>query len=231
MSRAMGIGVLGLFGIATIGASAAIPEPDAVLYGPALVDGVAVQQRSAVILVTRLSSGQEIGRFDFGDCNADGVRDACELSCQNAGCSGVSGCGTARDTDPADGLLDDCAGNLYVLKARTESTPDGLAPSGNAAVLNPANPTSVDIFMAVAGGAEKFVRNLRVDERGKIRNLALSILDRFAFRDFQRCQSGPGDTSPGTGCADQFFDAADYDEDGDADLSDFALIQNRFVGN
>ncbi len=209
--------------------SAAIPEPDAVLYGPAFVNGVAVQQRSSVVLVTRLPGGQEIGRFDFGDCNADGVRDACELSCAAPGCSGVAGCGTARDTSPADGLLDDCAGHLYVLKTRVESTPDGLAPSGNAAVLNPVNPSSVNIFMAVAGGAEKFVRSQRIDERGKIRNLALSILNRFAFRDFQRCQSGPEDSIPGGGCAGEFFYAADYDEDGDVDLRDYAFIQNHFV--
>ncbi len=208
---------------------AAIPEPDAVLYGSALVNGVAVQQRSAVLLVTRLAGGQEIGRFDFGDCNADGVRDACELSCAAPGCSGVAGCGTARDTSPADGLLDDCAGHLYVLKSRIESTPDGLSPSGSAAVLNLANPASVNIFMAVAGGAEKFVRSLVIDERGKIRNLAMSILNRFAFRDFHRCRSGPDGESPGGVCSPEFFAAADYDEDGDADLSDFAFIQNNFV--
>lgn len=229
MSRKTRIGMIGICGMTSSWIAAAIPEPDAVLYGPALVSGVAVQQRSAVVLVTRLPSGQEIGRFDFGDCNADGVRDACELSCAAPGCSGVSGCGSARDTSPADGLLDDCAGNLYVLKARTESTPDGLAPSGNAAVLNPSNPAVVGVFMAVAGGPEKFVRSLRIDERGKIRNIALSILNRFAFRDFQRCQSGPGDTSPGVGCGDEFFDTADYDEDGDADLRDYAFIQNHFV--
>lgn len=208
---------------------AAIPEPDAVLYGPALVNGVAVQLRSAVVLVTRLPSGQEIGRFDFGDCNADGVRDACELSCAATGCSGISGCGSARDTSPADGLLDDCAGHLYVLKARVESTPDGIEPSGTAALLNPSNPTVVDIFMAIAGGEEKFVRELRIDERGKISNIALSILDRFAFRDFRRCQTGPDDSTPDATCGPEFFVAADYDEDGDADLRDFAFIQNHFV--
>ncbi len=230
MIRTMALEIIGICALSSIEILAAIPEPDAVLYGPALVSGVQVQQRSAVVLVTRLPGGTEIGRFDFGDCNADGVRDACELSCSAPGCSGVVGCGTARDTSPADGLLDDCPGNLYVLKSRIESTPDGLLPSGNAAVLNAANPSSVNIFMAVAGGAEKFVRSLRIDERGKIRNLALSILDRFALRDFCRCQNGPGTTTPAAGCGDQFFNAADYDEDGDADLGDFAFMQNHFVG-
>jgi hypothetical protein len=210
-------------------ATAAIPEPDAVLYGPALVNGVPAQQRSAVVLISRLPSGREIGRFDFGDCNADGVRDACELSCSAPGCAGVTGCGTARDASPADGLLDDCPGNLYVLKTRVESTPDGLAPTGNAAVLNTANPTSVNIFMAVAGLSEKFVRSLRIDERGKIRNVVLSILDLRAFRDFQRCQSGPGNASIPVGCSGESATAADYNEDGGVDLRDFAFIQNQIV--
>lgn len=231
MIRAISTWIVGMLGISAVVVAAGIPEPDAVLYGPALVNGVAVQQRSSVVLVSRLASGQEIGRFDFGDCNADGVRDACELSCTAPGCSGVTGCGTARDTTPADGLLDDCAGHLYVLKTRIESTPDGLAPSGNAAVLNPANPSAVDIFMAVSGGTQKFVRSLRINQRGKIRNIALSILNHFALRDFQRCQGGPAAPPPGGACGVEFFIAADYDEDGDADLHDFAFIQNHFVAN
>lgn len=206
-----------------------IPEPDGVLYGTAIVNGVPARQQDPVVLVARLESGQEVGRFDFADCNADGVRDTCELSCAAAGCLGVSGCGTARDTSPADGLLDDCPGNLYALKVRCESTPDGIEPSGSAAVLNPADPKTVRVFMAVAGAPEKFVRNLLIDARGKIRNIALSILNRFAYRDFQRCQSGPGGASPGGACAPEFFTAADYDEDGDADLRDYAFIQNNFV--
>ncbi len=230
MSRS-GNFVLAIIGLGVGWATAAIPEPDAVLFGPALVSGVQVQQRSAVVLVTRLPSGREIGRFDFGDCNADGVRDVCELSCTAPGCSGVAGCGTARDTSPADGLLDDCADSLYVLKTRIESTPDGISPSGNAAVLNVANPTSVNVFMSVAGGAEKFVRSLRIDERGKIRNLVMSILDRFAFREFQKCLDGPGNSSHAAACPSESSTAADYDEDRDVDLRDFAFIQNHFVAN
>lgn len=230
MSRVLGIWVVGILATASGWARAGIPEPDAVLYGPALVSGVAVQQRSAVVLITRLASGQEIGRFDFGDCNADGVRDVCQLSCAAPGCSGVSGCGSARDTSPADGLLDDCAGNLYVLRARIESTPDGLEATGNAAVLNPSDPTVVNIFMAIAAGPEKFVRQLRVDERGKIRNVALSILNLFAYQDFGRCQTGPDGTLSAGACGLEFFAAADYDEDADVDLRDFAFVQNHFAG-
>ena len=72
MSRTIAVGIISFCWMSSNGAFAAIPEPDAVLYGPALVNGVAAQQRSSVVLVTRLPGGQEIGRFDFGDCNADG---------------------------------------------------------------------------------------------------------------------------------------------------------------
>ncbi len=219
-----------VFGLAATGLFGAIPEPDAVLYGTAIVNGAAVGQQAAVVLVARLSSGQEIGRYDFADCNADGVLDKCELSCSAPGCSGVPGCGTARDTSPADGSLDDCPGNLYALKVKCESTPPGLTATGLAAVLNPASPTVVKIFMAAAGGPEKLARHLRISERGKIRQIALSALDLFAFRDLAACMGGPGGTSPGGACTAVRFSAADTDDDGDADLRDFELVQNNFVG-
>ncbi len=209
---------------------AGIPEPDAVLYGTASVNGAPVQQQHPVVLVAVLDTGQEIGRYDFADCNADGVRDACELSCATQGCSGVSGCGTARDTAPPIGQLDDCPGNLYALKVRTESTPDGVAPSGNAVVLDFANPRTVRILMQQGTNPAQFVRNLLINERGKIRQLALSVLNRFAFRDYAKCQRGPAVTTPGGSCSAELFAGADYDEDGDVDLRDYAFVQNHFVG-
>jgi hypothetical protein len=208
---------------------AGIPEPDAVLYGTASVNGVPARQQDPVVLVARLETGQEIGRYDFADCNADGVRDLCERSCSNPGCTGVAGCGTARDTSPADGLLDDCPGNLYALRVRNESTPDGVAPSGHAAVLNPSNPTSVRILMRINSGPERFVRNLLISERGKIRQIALSVLNLFAYRGLSQCLSGPIGASPGGSCDPGLFNAADYDEDGDVDLHDYAFIQNHVV--
>lgn len=219
-----------VFSLTSVWTLAAIPEPDAVLYGTALVAGVPQQQQSSVLLVARIASGQEIGRYDFADCNADGVVDKCELSCAAPGCAGVSGCGTARDTSPADGLLDDCPGNLYALRVKCESTPAGLTATGLAAVVNPVSPTVVKIFMATAGGPEKLVRHLAISERGKIRQIALSVLNLFAFRDVASCMNGPGGASPGGTCTAERFHAADYDEDGDADLHDFAFVQNHFVG-
>lgn len=207
-----------------------IPEPDAILYGTAFIAGVPAVQQGAVLLVARLDTGQEIGRFEFADCNADGVLDKCELSCPAPGCSGVTGCGTARDTAPADGLLDDCPGNLYALRVKCESTPPGITPTGLAAVLNPASPTVVKIFMASAGGPEKLVRHLVISERGKIRQIALSVLNLFAHRDIAACMGGPGGASPGGTCTAERFNAADYDEDGDADLRDYAFMQRNFVG-
>lgn len=231
MSRVLNTWVVSIFGLASSWAWAGIPEPDAVLYGTASVNGVPARQQDAVVLVARLASGQETGRFNFADCNANGVRDVCELSCQSPGCTGVPGCGTARDTSPADGLLDDCPGNLYALKVRCESTPDGEAPSGQAAVLNPSNPTTVRILMQSDGGPEKFVRNFLISERGKIRRIALSVLNLFAFRDFAACRNGPGGIAPGGLCTSELFSASDLDEDSDVDLRDYAFLQNMFAGH
>jgi len=227
----VGAVIIGVNCLASNSASAAgIPEPDVVLYGNANVHGLAAHQQDSVKLVARLVSGHEIGRFDFADCNADGVLDSCELSCQNPGCIGVTGCGTARDASPQDGLLDDCPGNLYALKVRCESTPDGVSASSNAAVLNPSNPTVVHIFMQVGADPEKFVRDLVISERGKIRRIALSILDLFAFTSFDTCRSGPVGNPPGGSCSAELFAASDYDEDGDVDLRDYAFIQLHFAG-
>jgi hypothetical protein len=208
---------------------AGIPEPDAILYGAVSLNGVPVQQRDAVVLRARLAGGQEIGRFDFGDCNADGVADRCELSCANSGCTGVAGCGTARDTSPADGLLDDCPGHQYALKVRCESTPTGIAPSGTAAILNPASPTVVRILMQRASGPEMHIRNLIISERGKIRQIALSLLNLLAYKDLAACSGGPNAASPGGSCTAAKFISADYEDDGDADLRDYAFLQNQFV--
>jgi len=231
MSRTLGTWIVGTLGIAAGLVWAGIPEPDAILYGAANVNGVAARQQDDVLIVARLANGQEVGRYNFADCNADGVRDNCERSCSNSGCSGVTGCGTARDTNPADGLLDDCPGNQYVLKIRNESLPPGLTPLTNAAPLNPANPTAVRIFIRQANQAERFVRDFLVSERGKIRNLALAALDVLAHAVFADCLSGPARPSQGGSCTSDEFTAADYDEDGDVDLRDFAFVQNRFVQN
>ena len=210
-------------------ASAGIPEPDVIIFGGVTLSAIPVQQRDAVVVRARLAGGPEIGRYDFGDCNADGVRDACELSCANPGCTGVAGCGTARDTSPADGLLDNCPGHLYVLKIRCESTPNGVPPSGNAAVLNPSNPTIVHISAQMGNGPEMYIRDLLISERGRIQEIALSILNLFTLNKIAACCSGPDGVPPGGSCDAAQFVAVDYDDDGDVDLADYAFLQNQFV--
>lgn len=229
MMRTIGVVAAGVVVWCSSAAWAGIPEPDAILYGTVLVQGAPVVQQSDVVIVARLDSGQEIGRYNFADCNADGVRDTCELSCQAPGCLGVPGCGTAVDTNPADGLLDDCPGNLFALKIRCESAPDGVAASGEAAVLDPANPTSVHILLQANGGPEKFARDLQITDRGIIRQITLSELNLAAFSTFGACDGGPSADSPGGVCSDVLFATADYDGDGDVDLRDYAFIQSHLV--
>lgn len=229
MLRTMGAVVTGVVVCCSSAASAGIPEPDAILYGTALVNGAPVAQQNDVVIVARLDSGQEIGRYNFADCNADGVRDACELSCQAPGCLGIPGCGTATDINPVDGLLDDCPGNLYALKIRCESTPDGVTPSGQAAILDPTHPTSVHILLQTNGEPEKFARDLQITDRGIIRQVTLSELNLAMFGSFASCIGGPSDPLPGGTCSDLLFATADYDGDGDVDLRDYAVVQIHFV--
>lgn len=175
MSRKIAIStIVSLMAIA-LPVSAGIPEPDAVVYGTLTVNGQPAEQQDDYAVLARLGTGEEIGRYDFSDCNADGVRDVCELSCANAGCTGVTGCGTARDTDPADGLLDDCPGNLFALKIRCESVPAGLTPSGNAAVLNPTTPPVVQILVKRGDEPEVLALNLPITDRGMTSEVNLNV--------------------------------------------------------
>ncbi|MCK4658559.1 MAG: hypothetical protein KAV82_03470 [Phycisphaerae bacterium] len=41
------------------------------------------------------------------DCDSNGIPDTCDLDCSNSGCSGIGGCGLARD-DNANGIPDEC---------------------------------------------------------------------------------------------------------------------------
>lgn len=213
-------------GMACVSAKAAIPEPDSILYGGVSLNGDPVLQGDSVVVLARLSTGQEIGRYDFADCNADGVRDLCELSCSNPGCTGVPGCGTARDTSPTDGLLDDCPGHMYALRVRCESTPDGEPASGSAAILNFSSPTVVQVLLQINGQPAKQVRQLLISQRGKIQQVALSLLNLFTMGNFASCTGGPGALAPSS-CNAEEFSSADFDDDGDADLRDFAFFQNH----
>jgi len=217
-------------GLACGSALAAIPEPDSILYGGVSLTGDPVLQGDSVVVLARLGTGQEIGRYDFADCNADGVRDLCELSCSNPGCTGVPGCGTARDTSPTDGLLDDCPGHMYALRVRCESTPDGEPASGGAAILDFASPTVVQVLLQVNGQPAEQVRQLVISQRGKIQQVALSLLNLFTMGNFASCTGGPGASAPGGSCSAEEFLSADFDDDGDADLRDFAFFQDHFEG-
>lgn len=44
------------------------------------------------------------------------------------------------------------------------------------------------------------------------------------------CFGGPGTTAAPVDCTDQEFESSDTDEDGDVDMRDFAVIQERFTG-
>ena len=66
--------LLGLTGPLAV-AIGGIPEPDALLYGGASINGVAVQQQQDVSVIARTALGVEVGRYDFFDCNANVLLD------------------------------------------------------------------------------------------------------------------------------------------------------------
>jgi len=229
MSRVIAISMMSCLVATATSVAAGIPEPDAILYGAVSINGTGVQQQQEVTLIARLGNGQEVGRFSFNDCNRNGVADTCELNCDAPGCSGVEGCGTGRDTGPKDGLLDDCAGHLYVLRIRSESVPVGLSPSGVAVVLNPADPPTVRVFVKSDSGPEQLAREVVVSERGKIRNVGLLPADLHALQGLVSCLGGPGGVDPPKSCDASQFATFDYDEDGRIDLRDIAFVQ-RAIG-
>jgi len=220
--------LLGLTGSLAV-AIGGIPEPDAMLYGGATINSVAVVQQQDVSVIARMESGVEVGRFGFSDCNANGVRDVCEISCSAPNCAGVTGCGTARDSNPADGLLDDCAGHLYVLRIRSESVPSGLTASGNAVILNSSEPPVVQVFIQEGTGPERYVRDFTVSQRGKIKNLTAMPLTTATYSVLARCLGGPDNSDPLATCDAEAYTTADYTEDLFVDLRDFAFIQNSLV--
>jgi hypothetical protein len=54
--------------------------------------------------------------------------------------------------------------------------------------------------------------------------------DLFDYASFAACLSGPGVSTPPTGCSPEQFSSRDLEHDYDADLSDFALFQEAFTG-
>lgn len=214
--------------VSTAHATPGIPEPDAVLYGTATINGVSVQQQQVVAVIALTDAGQEVGRFNFNDCNANGVADSCELSCDAPGCAGVDGCGTARDVEPQDGLLDDCPGNLYVLRIRSESVPEGLSPSGQAVVLNASEPPVVEVYLKDGDGLEQLAREFAISERGKIRNIGLLPADLTALQGLLDCLTGPDGTDPSKTCDAVQRATFDYNEDHRVDLRDYYYLQDAF---
>jgi hypothetical protein len=233
---------LSVFAASLIGSIAwgGIPEPDAILYGSARIQGVDVQRNHPVSVIARLADpgGAEwTYRFDDAlpnDCNRNGIPDVCDLDCE-CPCTpnpqaGIScpppGCGMSKDVNPQDGIPDECPGDNFVLRIRLEHLLPGETQSPDVALIG----QTLDIYLQKKGGPEMFVRSVLISTRGMLRNLALATLDLFTFAEGLSCFAGPGATSIPGGCSPGVFDAMDFDLDGDADLKDFMVFQNSFVG-
>ena len=122
------------------------------------------------------------------------------------------------------------------------ATPEGLLVTTvrfNALAAMPA--TEIALLEAVGDQSTTVVdtEDLGADVTGTLKSVTLSIaacgswgdfdgdcgVDLVDFKEFEACLTGPGDTSGGLQCR-----AADFDDDGDADLRDIGRLQLAFTG-
>jgi hypothetical protein len=190
-----------------VAAMAGIPEPDVILYGHVCIGGHPASDQDDVTVIAK--------------ADVDSV---------------VREVGRYKMGDLA--AASDCHGqdDCYVLRTRLESVPAGESPSGTAAVLDRANPSTVQVFLVQGEGAEQLVTAFPVAQAGVIRRLdlrdtpATADLNGDGHTDLTDYQSmrpfllGPG-IVPVTSC-----NPADLNSDGYVDLRDFGIFQATFDG-
>ena len=133
----------------------------------------------------------------------------------------------------------DCNGqaDCFVLRVRLETVPQGQSPSGTAVVLNPATPSSVQLFIKEGALPETPVAQVLATDRGLIQRLNLSAapittdLNNDTHRNaadyslLRDALTGPAAETT------QPCDPTDINRDGHVDLLDFSLLQVEFTGN
>jgi hypothetical protein len=97
--------------------------------------------------------------------------------------------------------------------------------------VNSADPPVVQIFIKDGNNPEQLVREFTVSERGKIKNFTAQPLDLSAYRGLANCLGGPALSDPPKSCDSEAYHSADYDENNNVDLRDYAFIQNSIVGS
>jgi hypothetical protein len=188
-------------------ARAGIPEPDIILHGHVCIGGNPASDQDDVTVIAKATVASVVR--EVGRYKMGDLATA-------SNCHGQ----------------DDC----YVLRTRLESVPAGESPSGTAAVLDRANPFTVQVFLIQGEGAEQLVASFPAAQAGVIRRLDLRDTPATAdlngdghtdLADYQAMRPsllGPG-IVPVTSC-----NPADLNGDGYVDMRDFAILQATFDG-
>lgn len=188
-----------------VGATETIPEPDLILHGHVCLSGGPAGDTDDVTVMARATVGNE---------------------------TPVVGSYHMGDQASAS----DCRGNsdCYVLRVRVETVPNGVSPSGTAAVLTPQAPTTVSLYLKEEAGAEVPVGEVLLTDRGIIRRLDVSPEPVSAdinadtqtnsadFALLHAALAGP-DAPTNLAC-----DPNDINRDGNVDMRDFAVLQADF---
>jgi hypothetical protein len=179
-----------------------IPEPDLILHGQVcLGSGPATDTDDVSIIARTMVSGQT---RDVGMYSMGEQPSA-------ADCLGQTDC--------------------YVLRVRLETVPSGAQPSGEAALLTPADPATIQLYIQEGTSPESAAGELPVTDRGMIRRVDLHTTPISAdlnadgqrnLADHAILQSAL--TGPGTPVT-QPCDPKDINRDGRIDMADFAILQ------
>lgn len=192
----------------SVAAAAGIPEPDVILHGHICIGGDPASAQDDVTVIAKATVDSQIREVGRYKMGDNPAASDCHGE-------------------------DDC----FVLRIRLESVPAGETASGNALVLDQANPSTVQVYLVQGQGPEQQVMELQIAQAGVIRRLDLRDApptadfngdgrkDLADFSILRASFQGPSVLSVAS------CNPADLNGDGHVDLRDFAILQAAFTGS